>query len=253
MRRAVVEEVAVEVDVVLVDAPRPGEAPRVDGVDEHQRDVVGQALRQAAAQQEGLDAGAAEALDAVRAGGDEQDARAPRGAPKRTTSRKSGSPSGPGSGWRCETTAPPASAQACRKAAARGGVGGGEAVRGSRARSSDSPSAVVGRAAAADRAQHADARRCGRRRRSSGLALSTTRSARLPAASVPFSCFLELQVGGVAGEQVAAPAAASAPCSGSKPSRVTQHWMACRTSVDSTGASEAPPTTTPASTSARSG
>ncbi len=42
-------------------------------------------------------------------------------------------------------------------------------------------------------------------------------------------------------------------CDVSNPSRVTQHSIACRTSTDSTGPSEAPATLTPASNSERNG
>ena len=36
------KEVAVEIDIVFVDAPSPGKAPRIDGVNENERRVVRQ-------------------------------------------------------------------------------------------------------------------------------------------------------------------------------------------------------------------
>jgi hypothetical protein len=75
MRRAVVEEVAVEVDVVLVHPPQPGEAVWVEGVHQHQRDAGRPAGGEAVVEQEALDAGAAQPLDAVRTRGNQQHPR----------------------------------------------------------------------------------------------------------------------------------------------------------------------------------
>jgi hypothetical protein len=70
----VIEEVPVQVDVVLVHAPQPGEAPGIHRVYQHERHVFGKPPRDAFAEQEALDARAAEALDSVRARGDEEQA-----------------------------------------------------------------------------------------------------------------------------------------------------------------------------------
>ncbi|MDE1173120.1 MAG: hypothetical protein PW790_05525 [Parvibaculaceae bacterium] len=69
-RRAEIDEVAVEVDIVLVHPPPPGKAMGVEGMDENQRCVGGQPVRQPPFQQGRLDRRAAIALDAVRAGND---------------------------------------------------------------------------------------------------------------------------------------------------------------------------------------
>ena len=68
----VIDEVAVEVDVVLGHAPRPGEAVRVDGVDQERAGILGQLVGSAVAQPGDLGTRAAMALDAVRAGDQHQ-------------------------------------------------------------------------------------------------------------------------------------------------------------------------------------
>ena len=70
VRFRVVEEVAVEVHIVLVHPPVPREAVRGDRMDEDQRRVRRQVASQTLAQKRGLDAGAAIAFHAMRAGTD---------------------------------------------------------------------------------------------------------------------------------------------------------------------------------------
>ena len=88
MRFRVVEEVAVEVDIVLVDAPVPGEAVRVDRVNEQDGRVVGKIAAKAFRQQRCLDARAAIALDAVRSRADGQNAGCVRGSEPRHIHRQ---------------------------------------------------------------------------------------------------------------------------------------------------------------------
>ena len=74
MRLRVIEEVAVEIDIVLVDAAVEGKAVGIDRMDEEDRRVFGQVAREAFAQERRLDARAAIALDAMRARADAEDA-----------------------------------------------------------------------------------------------------------------------------------------------------------------------------------
>ena len=64
-RHIVVDEVAVEIDIVLGYAPKPGKAVRVDGMNQHQPNVVGEGPGLARGEQSGQHARSAEAFDAV--------------------------------------------------------------------------------------------------------------------------------------------------------------------------------------------
>lgn len=68
----VIQEVPVDVDAVFVHTPQPGEAPGVYRVHEDERDVSGQTPRQPLSEQEPLDPRAAETLDPMGAGRDEE-------------------------------------------------------------------------------------------------------------------------------------------------------------------------------------
>ena len=71
--RIVVDVVAVEIDVVLVDPAQPGKAVRIDGVDDDQGGVSWKFAPLAGEQRANLGARAAESLDAVgRRQGDQQ-------------------------------------------------------------------------------------------------------------------------------------------------------------------------------------
>ncbi len=74
-RLAVVDEVAVEVDILLGDAADPGEAVRVDGVDGDQRRAPRQLAGEAVLERADLDARAAEPLGAMRRRDGEEHAR----------------------------------------------------------------------------------------------------------------------------------------------------------------------------------
>ena len=78
-----VDEVAVEVDIVLGHAPYPGEAMRVDGVDRGQRRAARHLLDHAVGEPGHLAQRAAEALDAVRARDRHEDALGIRRSPPR--------------------------------------------------------------------------------------------------------------------------------------------------------------------------
>jgi len=68
----VVEEIAIEIDVVLVGASQVGEAVGIERVDEKQRDASGELCLHPELQQSRLDAGRTERFDAVRAAADDQ-------------------------------------------------------------------------------------------------------------------------------------------------------------------------------------
>ena len=74
-RRREIDEVAVQVDIVLGHAPGPGEAVRIDRVDDQRADAGGQPRRTAAGDPAGLAARAAMPLDPVRRGNKKQRAR----------------------------------------------------------------------------------------------------------------------------------------------------------------------------------
>ena len=67
-----IDEVTVQVDVVFVHPAQPGEAVRIDRMDQQHGDVLGQVAVESAAQAADLGGGAAEALDPMRAGGHHQ-------------------------------------------------------------------------------------------------------------------------------------------------------------------------------------
>ena len=62
---AMVDKIAIEIDVVLSDAPQPGEAVRVDGMNKHQSDVLGDRTGLARGEQSGQHPRSAEPLDTV--------------------------------------------------------------------------------------------------------------------------------------------------------------------------------------------
>ena len=89
------DEIAIEVDVVLVRAVQSQEPVRIERVHEHEPHVVTEYAGQVAVEQPELDAGTAETFDTMRAGDDDQTRRASR-RPKLATSVATMRPSLPG-------------------------------------------------------------------------------------------------------------------------------------------------------------
>ena len=200
MRRRVVEEVAVEIDVVLVHPPQPREAERIHGVQQHQRDVVRHPRGDAVAQQEVLDARAAEALDPVRARGEEE--HAPRAlrpeARDVEEERRAVRPRLRVCDRRADGAGLSARAQEGRarrgvvRREAGGRLRGGHRIILRRHRARRAPPVTV-------RSTRIAAMRVGAT--ASGFAERTTRSARLPARERALLGFLELELRGVAREE----------------------------------------------------
>ena len=74
MRPRVIDEIAVEIDIVLGHPAHPGEAAGVDGMDQKDRRAAGHLRRQPALQQPHLEPRAAEAFDAMGPRHDDQQA-----------------------------------------------------------------------------------------------------------------------------------------------------------------------------------
>ena len=75
MRLIVVDEIPVKIDIFLGNAPQPGETMTVQGMDEHEAQVVGQVIRLTAIEKAGEDAGATKALNTMGCGIAQKDIR----------------------------------------------------------------------------------------------------------------------------------------------------------------------------------
>ena len=79
-RSRVVDEIAIDVGILFVDAPVPGKAERVQRMQEHQFRAFGHAFREPHPQQPRLHAGAEITFDAVRSGDQQKRALGAAGA-----------------------------------------------------------------------------------------------------------------------------------------------------------------------------